>query len=189
MRAIGWLATAFLLTTGTLLGSAAYVVSAYAPVERLLCAADDVAVMKWTCRQFIAHVDFAPAVIAELNQEAGAIYVAVIKDEQQADFAMRRLLTQGVQIDARDARTQSRMTALHSAVLSGEPHSVGLLLRHGARADAPDASGLTPVDYAHKMQAKYPDDHARTQVLQQLQVAVAALPAARPEGGSKVVAK
>jgi len=67
------------------------------------------------------------------------------KTQAQAIAAIDLLLANGLDIDAADSRGR---TALHGAALQGYDEVVQALYERGARLDAEDADGLTPLDTA-----------------------------------------
>lgn len=72
-------------------------------------------------------------------------------DEQQADMQARaailtRLLDAG--LDVNDCQNSYQTTALHSAAIAGSVPLLDLLHARGARVDAPDDAGATPLHWA-----------------------------------------
>jgi ankyrin repeat protein len=67
------------------------------------------------------------------------------KTEAEAIESIRMLLSAGADINAAEARGQ---TALHGAAFSGWNQLVQFLAEHGARLDAKDKRGITPIDSA-----------------------------------------
>ncbi len=47
-----------------------------------------------------------------------------------------------------NGRAAQQITALHSAAMQGWDETLKLLVEKGAELEAPDAKGLTPIDYA-----------------------------------------
>ena len=88
------------------------------------------------------------------EQGVRAEAVTVATELDRAVLAtVRLLLGRGVAVDARDANGH---TALHHAVIHVQPGLIAELLAHGARADAPDSAGETPLEIA-RAAAALPD--------------------------------
>ena len=123
--------------------------------------------MSWVCEQVFFHGEFSEQDIADLNQTAGTRMVAVFSDPAKADAAVAKLLSEGVDINATDIRTQ-HMTALHAAALDGDIQQIRRLLAHGAKRDIRDDSGRTAADYARELQAKHPEQIQWKEILDML---------------------
>lgn len=61
---------------------------------------------------------------------------------RRADWLLRDLLRQGIDVEARDAAGE---TLLHAAVRGGEAEALPLLWSYGADVDLPNAAGVAPV--------------------------------------------
>lgn len=115
----------------------------------------------WVCEKFFYRYHPTPEEVKELNSAAGASFAFEAKNEGDARRQLKRYLDAGVDINAIDqrtvAQTQSKLTALHGAVLRPGLMEVRLLLEFGASREIRDAKGRTPLELAREIQAKNPN--------------------------------
>jgi hypothetical protein len=83
-------------------------------------------------------------VAAGMGQGANPTRGRFKTDAEGAECA-RLLLEAGANING---RARGQLTALHSAAMQGWDETLKLLVVKGAELEAPDAKGLTPIDYA-----------------------------------------
>jgi ankyrin repeat protein len=67
------------------------------------------------------------------------------KTDAEAAECTRLLVEAGASVNG---RARSQLTAMHSAAMQGWDETLKLLVSRGAELEAPDAKGLTPIDYA-----------------------------------------
>lgn len=156
-RILGWTLVVFVLGILSLYAVFAYQTTKEDPVSLVSCIKVEASWSAWTCKQALRYAALTPDQVRELNGQAGAIYPITVNDTQQADELLELFIARGVDINAVDVRANNR-TALHVAMLGMPSEKVALLLKHGARPDARDALGMTPLDLARRNHNAYPDD-------------------------------
>jgi ankyrin repeat protein len=138
------------------------------PVELIACIDVEQAWMSWTCKEVLFHGGINQAKIIDLNSQAGALYAVSVSNKLEAEELLTFLESAGVDVNARDVKAKGR-TALHSTVASGNVWQSVLLLRHGARIDIADESGVTPLLLARALVKQYPDRQEYKDVLDVLE--------------------
>lgn len=138
------------------------------PTSLLACMDTEAHWYAWTCEQVLRHTSFTPAQVNEFNANAGARFAIAMNDPVKAEEMLSLLLARGVDINAGDEKTEG-WTALHGAVAGREVNNVELLLKYGARPDSREKNGLTPLDFARRIQRKYSSDPATAEVVRMLE--------------------
>lgn len=144
------------------------------PIELVTCAGER-SPLAWTCGRVLRHFALDEEDVRRLNAEAGAQYAVFVEDADKAEELLELLLSRGVDINARHHQSQG-WTALHLAAMDGRIANARLLVEHGARLDAADADGRTPLEIARRMEARYPDDPGAARMVQYLESLDASAP-------------
>lgn len=125
-------------------------------VELQVCAESDLAPAAWICKQSLLNFHPTPEEVKYLNSTAGAHIPASTPDEKLARRLLKHYIAAGMNINAADERTQSKLTALHAMVMEPNPKEVALLLEFGADPGAKDLKGRTALDPARELHAREP---------------------------------
>lgn len=141
------------------------------PLLLLSCMKVDPPLTAWTCRQVLLHGSFQPEDVAQLNRQAGARYALDFPDPAVAEKMLALFIAQGVDINAVDENANN-WTALYGTIADGDAEHIRLLLRHGARLDVRDTNGISPLEFAHRQQQKYPNDPQRTEIVKLLEASI-----------------
>lgn len=136
------------------------------PIELITCAGER-SPLAWTCGQVLRHLTLDEADVRRLNAEAGVQYAVFVEDADKAEELLELLLSRGVDINAGHHQSQG-WTALHIAAIDGRVANARLLIEHGARLDAVDVDGRTPLEIARGMASRYPDDPNAARMVQYL---------------------
>lgn len=169
-RAKWWLVSGIgaLVLVGGLYASLVYALIEDEPAQLLACMRSEEPWQAWTCEQVLRRVALTPENVAELNQQGGALYPALMEDPGKAEEMLELFLASGVDIDAGHKLARGR-TALHSAASDADIGRIRLLLEHGASPDVRDQDGRTPLDVARLMSAKFPAESKRAEVVRYLE--------------------
>ncbi|WP_133251404.1 ankyrin repeat domain-containing protein [Pokkaliibacter plantistimulans] len=155
--------TKVLIVLLVLLGiSIAMVVYRYAQTSPLALVAEaslepTPAPMKWLAVQSLHYFHPSAEEIADLNQQAGARYLAALPDQAEARRLLQEYQQQGLDLDAKDQQTGTGLTALQGAAIGNETAMVSLLLSLGANPLAEDAQGRTALALVEQSQRNRPD--------------------------------
>lgn len=115
----------------------------------------------WTCKQVLVHKLLQPETIAVLNTHGAALYPMLLSNETTGREMLQLLVKGGVDINATESDTGTGWTALHITAMDTLLWPVKTLLESGADPNARDSLGMTPLDRAREVQAKYPDSDRR----------------------------
>lgn len=122
----------------------------------------------WMCKKALVVKLRSAENVALLNKHGAARFPVMLSNEVAGREMLRILVSHGVDVNAVDQDSSARFTPLHLAAMDATLWQVELLLEHGADPDAIDASGMTPLDRARKVQQEYPDA-GRTAIIQMLE--------------------
>ena len=117
--------------------------------------ARDSAVIAWAARRVLDTVRPTEADVDQLNGDAGARHIALIRDPDLAEGLFRRFIAQGLDLDARDA--SGRWTALQMVLIDNNPAAARTLIRLGARFDLRDGEGRDLRTIVAQLQERLPD--------------------------------
>jgi len=131
----------------------------------------------WICEKSLFWFHPTAAEVEEMNRSAGALIVLSVSDKEFGRRLLKHFLGAGLDINARDQRTQSKWTALHGAAAGPNVEEVKILLAHGADPSIKDAAGMTPLDRAKRAQEKFPSPR-QVEVVRLLEQAMQ--PASKP---------
>ncbi len=118
----------------------------------------------------LRHGRFKPKHVEALNRVAGVKFAIALEDLDAAEKMLLLFMARGVDINAVDELARN-WTALYSVVADGDTARIHMLLRHGARVDVRDTGGMTPLDFARRLQEKYPNEPNRAEVVRILEEA------------------
>jgi hypothetical protein len=110
----------------------------------------------WTCKQAVYARGVTPAEAQELNAGIGVLHALSFSDPMEAKRLLELFIAGGVNVDSIDPETG--WTALHTKVSDRYVEDIKLLLAHGARTDARDKKGRTPLQYAVELQDRHPHE-------------------------------
>jgi hypothetical protein len=170
-RVVAWSAGAIVVVAAGLYGELVRETTNFPPTLLLACADVEWPMAAWTCKQVLLHRDFSPAEVTELNQESAAAFPVSSKDPAFAEEMLSLFIARGVDVNAVDEKSKGGWTALHMMASSGNVDGVKLLLKHGARPDIKNRTGVTPLDYARQWQQKFPAEPNHAEVVRLLEEA------------------
>lgn len=140
------------------------------PLSLISCMRVDPPLVAWTCKQVLLHDDFRPEHVEALNRAAGAGFALALEDLEAAEKMLLLFMARGVDINAVDEGARN-WTALYVMIADSDIARIRILLRHGARLDVRDTGGMTPLDFARRLQEKYPNEPNRAEVVRILEEA------------------
>lgn len=117
----------------------------------------------WACGISFHTFGLTDEEIKGLNQQAGTQWASIMRDKAEAEDMLDALLSQGVDVNARDYAVNG-MTALHIAALAPDPDQVARLLKAGADPGIKDLTGRLAADYAGTALGTHPNDADRLRV-------------------------
>ncbi|MEW5756759.1 MAG: ankyrin repeat domain-containing protein [Pseudomonadota bacterium] len=142
----------------------------YDPSLLISCLRVNPPLAAWTCKQVLLHDDFKQEHVEELNRVAGVKFALALEDLETAEKMLLLFLARGVDINAVDEGARN-WTALYVMIADNDIARIQILLRHGARLDVRDTGGMTPLDFARRLQEKYPNEPQRAEVVRILEEA------------------
>lgn len=108
----------------------------------------------WCARRVLSTIRPSEFDIQQMNQDAGARYIARLDDSAYADELLDRYIQSGLDLEALD--WSHRWTAIQSSAIDGDLNAVKLLLAKGALPKTLDAKGRPVVELLNRVAASNP---------------------------------
>ncbi|MDH2433803.1 hypothetical protein QCD60_14615 [Pokkaliibacter sp. MBI-7] len=113
--------------------------------------------MKWLAITSLRYLHPSAEEIADLNQQAGARYLATLADQAEASMLLREYQQKGLDLNAQDQQTGTGLTALQAVAIGNDAEGVKQLLALGADPLLTDAQGRTALMLVEISQRNRPD--------------------------------
>jgi hypothetical protein len=112
--------------------------------------------MAWLGRRVLLNLRPSEQDIQQLNGDAGARLIAILRDQAFAKVFLERCIERGLKLESLDRTGQ--WTAVQAAAIEGNLAGVKLLLEKGAEPKQAGADGRSLIDLLNKAMQKLPDE-------------------------------
>lgn len=123
------------------------------PVDVAIMSSDEqdhfgAKIQAWSARFALLNLRPDREEVTALNNDAGAIYIALLKDRELAEKLLKRFIDKGLDVNALDR--QRRWTPVQTVAIHGDSEAVKLLLKYGAVVSKTSADGIDLRDFLEK---------------------------------------